>query len=557
MTFAGEAFPGVSEESDVIVVGGGSAGCAMASRLADAGFSVLLVEAGKSDRDLRLMVPALTIAAVHNPEFDWGFPAEPDPSIGGRADKWPAGKRLGGGSAINGMIYVRGHRWDYDRWAELGATGWSADDVLPYFAQMETSDRSGRGRGNCGPISVVANRVHYPIVDAFIDGAVSYGVPRNPDHNGALSGEGTDYSQTTQRGGMRCSSARGYLRSGPQRSNLAVMTEALVRRIVIHDGRATGIEVDHGGTTRTLKARNGVVLCAGSMNSPRLLMLSGIGPADHLREHGLPVVADLPGVGANLQEHVGTHIVARVRGATVNSDSRGLAALREGLKYVLQRSGAVSSSMCHAQAFVHSGPGLPVPDLQISFTAFAFDINDVGRAVLRKEPSISLTICLARPGSRGRISLRSADPSEPPVIQHQLLGDPADIEKLSRGVEIGREILNQPAIAPYIIEELRPGPAVQAADLPEYLRAASIPLYHPAGTCRMGQDSDAVVDPDLKVHGVDGLWVADASVMPTLPIGNTNATAIMIGDKGADHVLKSLRRNAAARGQVIAAGANS
>jgi len=546
MSASNDAPSNTMETYDLIVVGGGSAGCAMAARLADAGLSVLLLEAGKSDRDIRLLVPALTIAAVHNPAYDWGYPAEPDPSIGGRADKWPAGKRLGGGSSINGMIYVRGHRRDYDRWAALGATGWGSKDVLPYFARMETTDRKGEGRGGDGPISVVANRVHYPVVDAFVDAAVSYGIPRNPDHNGAVSGEGTDLAQTTQFNGMRCSSARGYLRSGPPRPTLTVQTEALVRRVLIEDKRAVGVEFDAGGVTRVARSRDGVVLSAGSIGSPRILMLSGIGPAAHLRAHGIAVAADLPGVGGNLQEHVGTHIVARVRGSTVNSDSRGLPAIKQGLDYLFRRRGAVSSSMCHAQAFVHTNPAEPVPDVQVSFTAFAFDINAVGRAVLRKEPAISLTVCLARPGSRGRISLRSANPFAPPLIEHQLLGDPTDVNKLVRGIEIGREILRQTPIAPYIIEEIRPGPEVGSEDLPGYLRAASIPLYHPVGTCRIGTDKDAVVDPDLKVHGVAGLWVADASVMPTIPVGNTNATAIMIGDKGADHVLKSLRRNARA-----------
>jgi choline dehydrogenase len=530
-------------QHDLIVIGGGSAGCAMAARLADQGHAVLLLEAGKSDQDIRLLVPALTISAVHNPKYDWSYAAEPDPSIGGREDKWPAGRRLGGGSAINGMIYVRGHPSDYDRWAELGATGWGSADVLPYFARMETTERTGEGRGSSGPITVSESRVHYPIVDAFIEAAVGYGVPRNRDHNGAASGEGTDYAQTTQRRGLRVSSARGYLRSGVRRPTLSVRTEAVVRRILIEDGRAVGVEYDHDGATREVRARHGVVLSAGSLNSPRILMLSGIGPADHLRSHGITVHADLPGVGGNLQEHVGTHIVARVRGATVNSDSRGLPAIKHGLDFLLRGRGAISSSMCHAQAFVHTRPGLAVPDMQISFTAFAFDINEVGRAVLRPEPAISLTVCLARPNSRGTVRLRSADPFAPPLIQHQLLGADEDVASLVRGIEIGREILKQPAIADYIIEEMRPGIGVQGEALSGYLRAASIPLYHPVGTCRMGQDEQAVVTPDLQVRGINGLWVADASIMPTIPVGNTNATAIMIGDKGAEHVLKTLRIN--------------
>lgn len=535
--------PATEEAVDFVVIGGGSAGCAMAARLADQGLRILLLEAGKSDRDIRLLVPALTIAAVHNPKFDWGYDAEPDPSVGGRADKWPAGKRLGGGSSINGMIYVRGHRWDYDRWASLGATGWSAADVVPYFQRMETSDRQGEGRGDSGPISVVSNRIDYPVIDAFVQAAANYGVPRNPDHNGAVAGEGTDFAQTTQRRGMRWSSARGYLRSGQRRPTLTIRTEAIVRRILIEDGRAVGVEFDQGGTIRTVRAVHGVVLSAGSIGSPRILMLSGIGPAEELRRHGIPVVVDLPGVGGNLQEHVGTHVVVRVKGATVNSDSRGLPAIKHGLDYLLRRRGAISSSMCHAQAFVHTRPGLPVPDMQISFTALAFDVNEVGRAILLPEPAVSLTICLARPNSRGRISLRSADPYDPPIIRHQLLGAEEDLETLARGVEIGREILRQPPLADFVLDERRPGAEVTGAALREHIRAASIPLYHPVGTCRMGTDGDAVVDPELKVRDVEALWVADASVMPTLPIGNTNATAIMIGDKGADHVLRALRLN--------------
>lgn len=533
----------MTEITDFIVIGGGSAGCAMAARLAEAGKSVLLLEAGKSDRDIRLMVPALTIAAVHNPAYDWSYGAEADPSIGGREDKWPAGRRLGGGSAINGMIYVRGHPSDYDRWAELGATGWSHADVLPYFARMETTGRTGRGRGSAGPITVSENTVDYPIVHAFIQASVDHGIARNPDHNGVLSGEGTDYAQATQRRGLRCSSARGYLRSGARSPSLKVQLEAVVRRILIEDGRAIGVEYDLAGTTCVARSRHGVVLCAGSLNSPRILMLSGIGPAQHLREHGLAVQVDLPGVGSNLQEHVGTHIIARVKGATVNSDSRGLPALKQGLDFLLRGRGAIASSMCHAQSFVHTRPGLPAPDVQVSFTAFAFDINAVGRAELRPEPAISITVCLARPESRGTVRLRSADPFAPPVIRYQLLGSEDDVAALATGVEIGRAILKQAAIADYIVEEIRPGPAVQNDALPDYLRQASIPLYHPVGTCRMGQDDDAVVDPNLQVRGISALWVADASVMPTIPVGNTNATAIMIGDKGADHVLQSCRIN--------------
>jgi choline dehydrogenase len=530
-------------DCDIIVVGGGSAGCAMAARLADAGLQVTLLEAGKSDADVRIRVPALTMTVVHNPNYDWGFPAEPDPSVGGRADKWPAGKRLGGGSAINGMIYVRGHAWDYDRWAQLGALGWSAADVLPYFRRIETNGRAGDGsRGDSGPISVSDNRVHYPIIDAFVEAAVAYGIPRNPDHNGIHAGEGTDYAQASQRNGLRCSSAQGYLHNGSRRPGLTVRTEVMVRRILLEGGRAVGVECQPPSRpgTQTLRAKHGVVVCAGALNSPRLLMLSGIGPEDHLRSLGIPVVRNLPGVGSNLQEHVGTHVVARVNTPTINSATHGFYAVRELARFVFRRRGAITTSMCHAQAFVRTNDCEPVPDVQISFTAFAFDINAVGRAVLHKQPAVSLTICVARPRSRGRIMLRANDPLAPPIIRHELLGASEDIERLARGITMGRELLAQPALAPYILEETRPGPSISEEGLRNYVRRAAIPLYHPVGTCRIGQDDLAVVDPDLRVRGVSQLWVADASVMPTLPVGNTNATAIMIGDKGADHVLRTV-----------------
>jgi choline dehydrogenase len=531
-----------ADRCDYIVVGGGSAGCAMAARLAESSATVELLEAGKSDADIRLRVPALTMAVVHNPDYDWGYPAEPDPSVGGRADKWPAGKRLGGGSSINGMIYVRGHAWDYDRWASLGARGWSFADVTPYFRRMENNSRGGNAvRGHAGPISVSDNRVHYPVVDAFIEAAVASGITRNRDHNGMPSGEGTDYSQTTQRNGLRCSSAQGYLHGPVRRPGLRVRTEITVNRILFEGSRAVGVEyrLPSDATPRTLRATRGVVLCAGTLNSPRLLMLSGIGPGEHLRSLQIPVLVNLPGVGANLQEHVGSHIIARVNTPTINSATHGFAALRELARFVFLRRGAITSSMCHAQAFVKTRTAEPVPDVQISLTAFAFDINAVGRAVLHKDAAISLTVSVARPRSRGRISLRANDPLAPPIIRHELLGGEGDLERLTRGIEMGRDLLAQPALARYVVQEVRPGGSIVGEALRGYVRQAAIPLYHPVGTCRMGQDDLAVVDPDLAVRGVTGLWVADASVMPTLPVGNTNATAIMIGDKGADHVLAS------------------
>ncbi len=317
------------------------------------------------------------------------------------------------------------------------------------------------------------------------------------------------------------------------------MTQTVVHRLVMEGRRAVGILCETGGKMRELRARHGVVVSAGTMNTPKLLMLSGIGPAAALAQHGIACIADLPGVGRNLQEHVGTHIVVKVDQPTISSDTRGLGALRHGLDFVFRRHGAITSSMCHAQSFVRTRAQEPVPDVQVSFTAFAFDFKD-GHAVLHSEPTVSLTVCVARPGARGHVALRSADPRDNPIVKHELLGDPADLDRLVRGLEIGREILSQRPFARHMVEELRPGPAVTGEALKDYARLAAIPLYHPVGTCRMGTDDEAVVSPDLAVHGLEGLWVADASVMPTLPIGNTNATAIMIGDKGSDHVLKAL-----------------
>jgi len=527
---------------DIIVVGGGSAGSALAARLAERGVSTLLLEGGKSDVDIRCMVPALTVAVVNNPAYDRGVVAEPDDSVGGRQDFWSAARRLGGGSAINGMIYVRGHRRDYDGWAERGATGWSFDDVRPYFRRMETNSRGGDAwRGDAGPIGVSDSRISYPIIDQFVAAAQAHGIPRNPDHNGANPGEGTDYSQATQAGGLRCSTARGYLRGALERSALQVMTETEVLRVLIENGRATGVVVRRGGEELVLKARRGVVLSAGSLNTPRLLMLSGIGPAVELQRHGIACIADRPEVGSNLQDHVGTHLIVGTRARSINSDIHGLAALGQGLDFLFRRSGVLTSSMCHAQAFVRTSPDEAIPDVQVSMTAFAFEFGPNGRAVLLKRPSITITVCLARPEGRGRVSLRSARPEDPPVIRHCLLGSDGDVERIARGVEIAREILSQPAIAGSIELELRPGRDVTGAALRDYVRAASVPLYHPVGTCRMGSDPASVVDPDLRVRGVEGLWIADASVMPRLPIGNTNATAIMIGEKASDHIIKLIQ----------------
>jgi choline dehydrogenase len=532
---------------DLIIIGGGSAGAACAARLAQAGKRVLLVEAGKSDADIRSKVPALMSGIVHTPEFDWMYKAEPDDSVGGRSDVWPAGKRLGGGSAINGMMFIRGHKWDYDHWAELGATGWDYASVLPYFRRMEDNERGAdEWRGQGGPIAVSEVRSRYEVTDEWIEAVQQAGYPRSLDLNGREA-EGVDHIQLSQRRGLRHSTAAGYLRRKP--ATLDILLEAQVLKIETANGRATGVTIRRGGEVTTLTAGEGVVLCAGALNTPRLLMLSGIGPEKELRHHSIEVVRDLPGVGENLQEHPGVHLVDAVNAHTLNDDSRGLSGMKQVLALAIARTGALTTGIGHAQAFVGSREGLPAPNLQLAFSAFAFDVTEKGNLALRQESSVSTFVALMRPASRGRITLRSNDPDAPPVIEHLLLGDEDDVDQLIDGLEIARRIMAQPAIAPHVTKEVRPGADMTTREaLGFYVRAATIPMFHPVGTAKMGaaDDPQAVVGPDCRVRGLDRLWVADASIMPTIPQGNTNATAIMIGERASDLILGALRGKLAA-----------
>ncbi len=527
---------------DLIVIGGGSAGCAVAARLAQAGKRVTLLEAGKGGKDIRTKIPAMMAKLVQNPDFDWCYFAEPDASVGGRPDPWPAGKRLGGGSTINGMMFIRGHAWDYDHWAELGAKGWDHASCLPYFRRIEDSERGeDEWRGTGGPISVSEPRSHYPITEQWIAAATEAGFERC-DLNGEKA-EGVDTIQLSQKRGMR-SSTVGFLEMPGVSENLRILDEAEVLKVLVEDGRAVGVQFRRDGDVQTLMAKDGVVMSAGAMNTPRLLMLSGIGPAEHLKAMGVDVVQDLPGVGGNLQDHSAVHLVNAVNARTLNNDANGLRAPLQLLKMLFSGTGALTTGIGHAQAFIRGREGLPAPNLQLAFSAFSFEITPQGNVVLRPESSVATLVGLMRPSHRGRISLRSPDPADGPKIEHNLLGNEDDIEQLVEGIAIARRIMEQPAMASLVTTEARPGPQLDSPEaLREYVKAATISMYHPVGTAKMGRDDDpdAVLNADLAVRGVAGLWVADASVMPTLPQGNTNATSIMIGDKAADHILPNIR----------------
>jgi choline dehydrogenase len=517
---------------DFIVVGGGSAGCAMASRLAENGrFNILLIEAGPSDHHGFTKIPALMSAAVQSPDFDWRYRAEPDSSLGGRADIWPAGKCLGGGSAINGMTFVRGHRADYDRWAQEGAEGWDYKNVMPYFKRMETNERGAdHYRGGEGPLRISEGRAHSPLIEEWIEAAIDFGVVRSPDLNGAKS-EGVDFVQVTQKNGVRHSAAAAYLDPALKLKNLEVVMDAQVTRIRFDGRKAIGVDYVQHGQARAFDVAL-VVVCAGALNSPRLLMLSGIGPAAHLRRMEIDVLANLLGVGQNLQDHPSAHLVHDVNTNTLNTDARGLGALKQALDFALTRQGVLTASLGHAQAFLRTRD-LTAPNVHLVFAAFAFDVDDDGNFKMRKHASISTRCTVCRPRSRGEILLRSSDVLAPPVIRHTLLGDDDDVEELVEAVQAARKIVARPNFAKFVAGEVQPGsPVSNAEGLRDYLRKSAAPSYHFAGTCKMGVDAMAVVDPQLKVRGVEGLWVADASVMPSLPAGDTNATAIMIGDKG-------------------------
>lgn len=530
---------------DYIVVGAGSAGCVLAHRLSsDPSVRVLLLEAGPPDRSPYIHVPAAIIRAVGNPALDWCLRAEPDPSRDGKVDLWPAGRTLGGSSSINGMLYVRGAREDFDGWAALGNDGWAYADVLPYFRRLERSEVGEEPlRGKSGPMHVSRLRTTHPLGGVFLDAARECGIETNPDYNGATQ-EGASAPQVTQRRGWRWSSARAYLGTARGRRNLEIRTDTVCEGLEFSGTRCTGVRVRRaGGPVQTLLAEAEVVLSAGSLGSPRLLMLSGIGPGEALQALGIEVRADRAGVGANLQEHPNTPVCASVNVRTYNVEIGSINIVRHLATWLLTGRGPASSPYPHAVAFVRSRPAEPRPDLQMLFGPFAFAFDERGIVPYTK-PAVSIVANACHPRSRGRLRLRSPDPSAPPLIEHALLSDDEDLRRQIDACRLARRLLGSRAFAPYVVGEILPGPPTESdADWERHVRRTSFLGYHPVGTCRMGSDPDAVVTPELKVRGASALRVVDASIMPRQIAANTHAATMMIAEKASDLILADRRRS--------------
>ncbi|QFR33895.1 GMC family oxidoreductase [Ancylobacter sp. TS-1] len=521
---------------DYIVIGSGSGGSAVAGRLAEDGRSrVLVLEAGGSDRRLPVLMPAATyLYAIGNPRYDWRLNSQPDPSRGGRTDYMPRGKVLGGSSSINGMLYVRGQPEDFDGWAAQGCESWDFARVRPYFRRAEDNENGADAdHGTGGPVSVQNLRTSHPLSDAFLRAGVEAGLEETSDINRPPQG-GIGYLQATQKNGWRCNGARAYL--WRKRPNLTVLTHAQARRILFDGTRASGVMFDRKGETVTAHAAKAVVLSAGAFGSPQLLMLSGVGPQAQLREHGIDVVHDLPGVGENFHDHPGTSHIAWVDRPTYNVQHTPWHAMLYGALWLLAGRGPGTTPDAHVMAFIRSQPDLPRCDLEIHFTPAGYDLTETG-PILFDRPAVTALNNIHRPYSRGHVRLASADPFAAPAIQPNLLGDARDLETLVIGAKRLRAIFEAPAMARHVLGEFKPGREVQSDDeWAAYVRETAIGIYHPAGTCKMGVDPMAVVDPTLKVRGLENLYVADASIMPVIVSGNLNANCIMIGERCADFI---------------------
>jgi choline dehydrogenase-like flavoprotein len=530
---------------DYVVIGGGSGGAVLAARLSeDPQLRVALLEAGGRNDSLLNIVP--TGAAVHVMRANacnWGFSTVPQPGLNGRIGYQPRGKGLGGSSAINAMVYLRGQREDYAGWAALGAAGWGWDDVLPYFMRAENNERGASAlHGSGGPLNVADLRSPHPFARLFVQAATQAGLPANDDFAGATQ-EGAGLYQVTQKNGERWSVARGYIEPARSRSNLVILTDALATRILFEGKHAVGVRYVQGGAEQSVRARREVLLAAGALQSPQLLMVSGIGPAQHLAQHGIALVADVPGVGQDLQDHLDIVINRRVDNTDLLGFSLpgGVKLMRAISRWRRERRGVLTSNFAEAGAFVRTEPHLVRPDLQLHFVIGMVDNHN---RTFHWGHGMSCHACALQPKSRGSVSLAAADMRAAPIIDPRFLSHPDDLEVMVRGFKLVRNIFAQAPFAPFdganLQRELYDGGVRTDDEIRAAIRARADTIYHPAGTCRMGSDAESVVDPQLRVRGVEGLRVVDASVMPTLVSGNTNAPVVMIAEKASD-LIKAAR----------------
>jgi choline dehydrogenase len=530
-------------EYDFVIVGGGSAGCVLANRLsANPRYTVALVEAGGKDTSPWIHIPVGYFKTIKNPSLNWMYTTENDPGLNGRSLNWPRGKTLGGSSSINGLLYVRGQAQDYDNWRQLGNTGWAWQDVLPYFKRAESwEDGESEYRGGDGPLSVTHSRKSWKIVEAWMKAAQAAGFPFNPDYNGEAQ-DGVGYFQLTARKGLRCSSAKAYLTPVRKRKNLDILTGVLTEKVLFDGTKATGIMGHRGGSPIVIKARCEVILSAGSIGSPQILMLSGIGDGGHLSEHNIALLNDRPGVGKNLQDHLQARPVYKCTLPTINTHTRGLYnQFKIGLEYALKQTGPMTMAASLGTGYLKTRPELETPDIQFHIQPFSADNPTIGT---HEFDAFTASVLQLRPESTGEILLNSAHPADYPAIHPNYLSTTLDQETIVEGIRIARNICREKPIGDVITEEHAPGRHVSNDDfegLLEWARDTATTIYHPTGTCKMGSDPLAVVDERLRVRGVENLRVADASIMPKIVSGNTNAPAIMIGEKASDMVLEDAR----------------